>query len=95
MHILWSPEALEDLSSLREYIAQDDPVAARRIALRIIRAVEELLRANPELGRSGRVSGTRELVVGKTPYIVPYRVRDNSLQILRVYHSSQSWPDKF
>ena len=95
MHILWSPEALEDLSSLREYIAQDDPVAARRIALRIIRAVEELLRANPELGRSGRVSGTRELVVGKTPYIVPYRVRDNSLQILRVYHSSQSRPDKF
>ena len=95
MHILWSPEALEDLSSLREYIAQDDPVAARRIALRIIRAAEELLRANPELGRSGRVSGTRELVVGKTPYIVPYRVRDNSLQILRVYHSSQSWPDKF
>jgi toxin ParE1/3/4 len=95
MNIVWSPEAIEDLASLRAYIAEDNPAAARRIALRIVQVIELMLPDNPQSGRPGRVPGTRELIIPRTPYVVPYRVRGNTLQILRVYHSARRWPDNF
>ena len=70
MNPIWSPEAIADLAALRAYIAQDDPAAAQRVALHIIRNVETLLPNSPEMGRPGRVPGTRELVIPRTPYIV-------------------------
>ena len=95
MNIIWSPEAIEDLISLRAYIAEDDPAAARQVVLRIIHDIEELLPHNPHMGRPGRVPGTRELVVSKTPYVVPYRAQRTAIQILRVYHGARRWPDSF
>ena len=83
---VWSPEAINDLAALRAYIEQDDPAAAQRGVLRIIENVETLLPDNPEMGRPGRVPGTRELVIPRTPFIVPYRLVGNTLQILRIYH---------
>jgi toxin ParE1/3/4 len=91
---IWSPEAVEDLAALRAYIAEDDAKAAQRVALHIINSVEKLLSKNPEMGRPGRVPGTRELVI-PTPFIVPYRFVDRTLQILRVYHGARRWPDRF
>jgi toxin ParE1/3/4 len=93
MNIAWSPEAIEDLASLRSYIAEDNPAAARRGVLRTIRNIEQLLRDNPQIGRAGRVPGIRELVVPRTPYIVPYRIQRTTIQILRVYHGARRWPD--
>ncbi len=93
MNIIWSPEAIEDLISLRAYIAEQSPAGARRIVLRILHVVEHLLPDNPHIGRPGRVPGTRELVIPRTPYIVPYRVQRGAVQILRVYHSARRWPD--
>ncbi|MGC2778558.1 MAG: type II toxin-antitoxin system RelE/ParE family toxin [Bradyrhizobium sp.] len=90
---VWSPEAIADLVALRAYIAQDDPAAAQRVALHIIRNVETLLSGHPEMGRLGRVPGTRELVIPRTPYIVPYRLVDDTLQILRVFHRARRWPE--
>ena len=95
MNILWSPEAIQDLISLRAYIAEESPTGARRIVARILLSVENLLPDNPHIGRPGRVPGTRELVVPRTPYIVPYRLLDKTIQILRVYHGSRRWPDGF
>jgi toxin ParE1/3/4 len=95
MIILWSPEAIDDLASLRAYIAEDNPAAAQRVVLHIIRSIEQLLSGQPRMGRVGRVSGTRELVVPRTPYIVPYRIRNNRMQVLRVYHGARRWPDQF
>jgi toxin ParE1/3/4 len=95
MNILWSPEAVEDLNSLRAYIAQDDPSAARRVALDIMHSIEQLLPDTPQTGRPGRVPGTRELVIPKTPFIVPYRLQRNVVQILRVYHGARRWPESF
>ena len=92
---VWSPEAIDDLAALRAYIEQDNPAAAQRVVLRIIENVETLLPNNPEMGRPGRVSGTRELVIPRTPFIVPYRVVGNTLQILRIYHGARRWPDAF
>jgi toxin ParE1/3/4 len=95
MIIFWSPQAINDLAVLRAYIAEDDPAAAQRVALHIIRSIEQLLSGNPDMGRPGRVPGTRELVVPRTPYIVPYRIRNNRLQVLRVYHGARKWPERF
>jgi toxin ParE1/3/4 len=71
MNIIWSPEAIEDLISLRAYIAEESPAAAKRIVLRILHDVERMLPDNPHLGRPGRVSGTRELVIPQTPVSFP------------------------
>ena len=95
MSPIWSPEAIADLEALRDYIAQDDPAAAQRVALHIVRNVETLLPNSPEMGRPGRVPGTRELVIPKTPYIVPYRLVGNTIQVLRVFHSARRWPEVF
>ena len=56
-------------------------------------ALVEQLVTHPALGRPGRVAGTRELVVIGTPYLIPYRIRDKSLEILRVFHAARKWPD--
>jgi len=90
---IWSPAAIADLVALRAYIEQDDPAAAQRVALHVIRNVETLLANSPEMGRPGRVPGTRELVIPRTPYIVPYRVVGNTMQVLRVFHGARRWPE--
>jgi toxin ParE1/3/4 len=95
MNIQWSPEAIEDLNSLRTFIAQDNPSAAQAVALHIVQTIEQLLPDNPHMGRPGRVPGTRELVVPSTPFIVPYRLRRDTIQILRVYHGARRWPKGF
>ena len=92
---VWSPEAIDDLAALRAYIAQDDPAAAQRVALHIVLNVETLLPNNLDMGRAGRVPGTRELVIPKTPFIVPYRVVGNMIQVLRIFHGARRWPDTF
>ena len=94
MIVEWSQQAADDLASLRTYIAEDDPAAAQRIVLHIIHCIEDLLAGQPPMGRPGRVPGTRELVVPRTSYIVPYRIRDNRVQVVRVYHGARKWPDK-
>jgi len=92
---IWSPEAINDLAALRIYIEQDDPIAAQRVALHIIHSIETLLPNNPELGRPGRVPGTRELVIPKMAFIVPHRLVGNTIQILRIFHGARRWPDAF
>ncbi len=92
---VWSPEAIDDLAALRAYIEQDDQAAAQRVALNIVQNVETLLSNSPEMGRPGRVPGTRELVIPRTPFIVPYRLVGTTIQILRIYHGARRWPETF
>lgn len=94
MRIVWTGPAIADLREARAYIALDKPSAADKQVELILIAVHGLV-GFPESGRLGRRSGTRELVVGKTPYIVPYRLRGDSIEILRVMHGRQSWPETF
>jgi toxin ParE1/3/4 len=51
-----------------------------------------MLADHPHMGRAGRVDGTRELVVARTPYLVVYRVISTEVRIIRVLHSAQCWP---
>lgn len=93
MRVRWLRTALANLDAEAEYIAEDNPAAAGRTVRRILRAVN-LLGKNPAMGRAGRVAGTRELVVAGTPYILPYRVRGEAVEILRVFHAARKWPEK-
>jgi len=95
MIVEWSEEALDDLVALRAYISQHNPAAAARITLAILQRVEEFLPDHPHVGRPGRVPGTRELMIQRTPYIVPYRVKEKRIEILRVYHAARRWPATF
>jgi toxin ParE1/3/4 len=94
MSVRWSPQAIGDLASIREFIERDDPGAARGVVLQVIAYVSKMLPAHPQAGRPGRVPGTRELVVPRSAYIVPYRVRRGDVEILRVYHAARRWPDR-
>ena len=91
MTIVWSPRAIEHLAHLRQYIARDNPNAANRIANVLLEAAERLAEL-PNLGRPGRVNGTRELIVPGTPYIISYRPRGDRLEIIAVFHGRQKWP---
>ncbi|RLB73004.1 MAG: type II toxin-antitoxin system RelE/ParE family toxin [Deltaproteobacteria bacterium] len=93
MHINWLSLALVDLDSIEAYIAQESLDAAVRVVLQVIESVE-LLQNQPNLGRIGRVDGTRELILTDTPYTVAYRVKNSSLEILRILHQSRQWPDE-
>jgi len=92
--IRWLKRALANLDAEAAFVALDNPAAAARLVDTIARTVE-LLAQHPGLGRTGRVEGTRELVVTNTPYLVPYRVRNNVVEILRVFHGARKWPQKF
>jgi len=94
VRVKWLRVALANLNAEAEYIAEDNPAAARRVVQKIFRAVD-LLKQNPAMGRAGRVAGTRELIVTDTPYIVPYRVRGDAVEILRAFHAARKWPGKF
>ena len=94
MRVRWLRNALANLDAEAEYISQDAPSAAARMVAAVHRSVQNLARF-PALGRPGRVVGTRELVVPGTPYVVPYRVRDNAVEVLRVFHGARKWPKRF
>jgi toxin ParE1/3/4 len=89
--LAWLPLALDDLEHLRSYIAADAPGAAGVVADRILNAIETLAEF-PERGRPGRVPGTRELVVPRTPFLVAYRLREYTIEVLRILHGARRWP---
>ena len=93
MKVIWSRRAIRHLVYLREYIGKESDETPTLVATRILKAVE-LLASQPGIGRPGRVPGTRELVVPSTPYIVPYRVRGERVELIAVFHGRQKWPDK-
>lgn len=94
MRVSWLRKALRNLDEEASYIAADSPAAARLVVERVLQAVAAL-QDQPGIGKPGRVPGTRELVVPKTRYIVPYRVRGEVIQILRVFHSSRRPPQRW
>lgn len=87
----WTVPALQDLVAAGEYIAQENPKAAQQMAARVKEAVE-YLRDHPNLGRPGRLSDTKELVISGTPFIVIYWIKKGAVQILRLLHHAQRWP---
>jgi addiction module RelE/StbE family toxin len=89
MKVRWSPTAVSDLESIRDYIARDSPSAARKIANRIKESINRLIDF-PSSGRAGRVPGTRELVVPGISYVVAYTVHGDGVQIASVLHGNSA-----
>lgn len=94
MQVKWLRRALLNLEQEAAWIAQDDPRAAAALVTEADTATR-LLAQHPDMGRPGRVPGTRELVLPRFPYIVPYRVKAQRVEILRVFHTARKWPPGF
>jgi len=93
LKVFFSALAERDLDEVYEYVALDNADAAAETVLRVIDATDGLA-AYPNIGRPGRVPGTRELVIGGTPFIAAYRVRENEVTVLRVLHGARRWGDR-
>ncbi len=92
--LFWLPSAELALEEIVDYIAIDNLDAALALGDRIVSAIESNLPEHPNMGRPGRVEGTRELVVHRN-YIVVYRVKGNDVIILDVVHAAQMYPEEF
>ena len=93
MAVEWTKTALANLVAIVEYIEKDNAERAKSFALEIQEKTNRLAEF-PGMGRTGRVIGTRELVIHPN-YIVPYRVREGVVEILRVQHAARRWPRRF
>ncbi len=94
MKIVWTEPARQDLREIFTYIAEENPRAARALLAEIKDRVGVLV-SQPQLGSAGRIEGTRELVLAGSSYILPYRLKDQQIQILAVFHAARQWPNKF
>lgn len=93
MRVRWTQSAARDLTAICEYIqGHGSSAAARRVALSIYNTVDSLAEF-PESGRLGRRDGTRELVILNLPYIAVYRIHASTVEVLRILHSAQQWPE--
>ena len=88
---VWAPRARKDLREIILYVAQDSPQTAAIVNERILNAVD-LLAKMPKSGRPGRVPGTRERVVGRTPFLLIYTFESTQVRILRVLRGARKWP---
>ena len=91
MKTVWLPKAIEDLEDIREYIAKENPLAAQNVAIAIIETAN-LLEEHPNIGHPGEIDDVLEKQVVGLPYLIPYRVVGEYLQILRVFHEAQEKP---
>ena len=94
MKLEWSEAARSDRKQIYDYIDANNPRAAIAVDERIRDSLERLLDF-PMSGRIGRVGGTRELVIDRTPYLAAYLVGDGTVRVLRLLHGAQEWPDDF
>jgi toxin ParE1/3/4 len=94
VRVKWLQRARRNLDEEIAYLAEESPEHAFKV-YNHIRARIAALEQFPNMGRPGRIMGTRELIVAPYPYIVPYRVKDNTIIILRVFHVSQKLPDQW
>lgn len=93
MRVRWTGPAVDDIEAIRRHILPHNPAAAQTVAKASVAAAADLSKF-PARGRPGRLSGTRELVVARLPFVIVYRIREHDVQILRVVHTARRWPEK-
>ena len=91
MRLRWTTPAADDLYRIVQHIQDDVAGAATKVAA-ILYDGCGILRKFPRSGRKGRIDGTRELIFPGLPYIVVYRILDEVVEIVRIYHGAQDWP---
>jgi addiction module RelE/StbE family toxin len=91
MRIRWSQEAASDFAGIIQYIRMENSDAALRVARTLLRSIDQL-KSFPNVGRPGRVEGTREFVFAPLPFVMVYRVKEDVVEIARFLHGAQQWP---
>jgi toxin ParE1/3/4 len=91
MRLRWTTPATQDLYRIVQHIQEDNPTAAAEVAKTIYDGCDTLSNF-PRRGRTGRIPGTRELIFPGLPYIVVYQIKEQSVEVLRIYHGAQDWP---
>ncbi len=93
LRVRWTKQAVQDLESAHQYIALENPKAAKTILTRLLKSIEQI-QVYPESGRSGRVANTLELIIPNTSFILIYRYKPKAkeIQILSFLHTSRKWP---
>ena len=92
MELRWSPRAVRDLQDIRLYLSEHDPNAAQKV-VKTIRHTVQLLLEYPQLGVQTRVEGVYEKQVPNLPFLIPYRLRDETIEILAVFDTRQIKPE--
>jgi len=91
VRLVWTARAISDLIEVRAWVEKDNPQAAADLGHRILEASRKLVK-NPEMGRRGSLPGIRELVISRTQYLIPCRVRTARIELLRVIHGRRQRP---
>lgn len=94
MKVAWLPRAVCDLKDLREYIARENPSAANKVASKI-RETVQLLPEHPYMGHPTELEDVYEKQVIGLPFLIPYRVVGQQLQVLRIFHEAQMNPEEW
>jgi len=94
MKLRYTRKAFGHLVEIHAYTEQEWPGTSQEVGKAIEQAVRQLLQ-HPELGRFGRVEGTRELIVPRLPFIVAYRVSESHVDVLAILHAARRWPSSF
>ena len=92
--IRWTAQAADDLQAVHEFASKNSTKSADALIDRILSDID-FLEKSPYLGRSGRIEGTRELVIVHTPFIVVYRLLHDQAEILGILHGARKWPASF
>ena len=89
MRIRWTPAAAADLEHINEYLKEHHP-RYREPTMRKLYETIRTLKDAPHRGKPGREEGTREIFFPPMPYVAVYRVREQSIEVLRIYHTAQN-----
>lgn len=85
--LIWTHRALKRLGDIAEFMARDNPLRAQTFVMER-RAKLEVLRTQT-LGSSGRIFGTKELVLHPN-YLAVYRIKGEQVQVLTLLHTAQN-----
>jgi len=88
MNVRYSARANRHIDAIHDYIAKRDPDTATRVIAHIRKTLAHLA-AFPFMGRSGKVSSTRQIVISRLPFIAVYRIVDGTVVVLCIYHCAQ------
>jgi toxin ParE1/3/4 len=88
MRIRWTPSAADDLERIYNYLAKHEPQWASSTVI-AIRDALRTLKQFPNQGRKGREHGTRELLHSRLPFLIVYRVKEDAIEVLHIWHTSQ------
>ena len=91
MRLRWTHAAAEDLEDIKDYLTEHYPSLAESTILELYETIRSL-KTTPRRGRLGRVEGTRELVLTRLPYFVAYRIKEQAIEVLHIYHGAQNRP---